>query len=84
MGPELLPIEQRVDVMVEHHFGACRRCGIEHPPQRMTGRDQLLNLHLGVQRAAALLLTSHLSRAAGFFSKLLRAPIGRLRPHDHS
>lgn len=38
------------------------------PPQRMTGRDPLLDRHVGEQGAAALLMTSHLGWAVGPFS----------------
>lgn len=39
------------------------------PPQRMTGRDPILDQHVGEQRAAALPLTSHLSWAVAPFSQ---------------
>jgi hypothetical protein len=39
------------------------------PPQRMTCRDPILDRDVGEQRAAALLLSSHLSRAVAPFSQ---------------
>jgi hypothetical protein len=52
---------------------------LANPPQRMTGRDPLLDLDVGEQGAAALLLTAHqnwggcpiFAEAGGFFSKRL-------------
>ena len=38
-------------------------------PQRMTGRDPLLDRHVGKQGAAALPVTSHLGLAADLFSR---------------
>ena len=42
------------------------------PPQRMAGRDPLLDRHVGEQGAAALLLTAHLDWAVGPFSQRRR------------
>jgi hypothetical protein len=50
-------------------------------PQRMTGRDPLLDRHVGEQEAGALLLASHqrvgscpiVPGMGGLFSELLRA-----------
>ncbi|MCP9892162.1 hypothetical protein KBY57_14040, partial [Cyanobium sp. Aljojuca 7D2] len=39
------------------------------PPQWMTGRDPLLDRHVGEQRAAALPVTSHLRWAVGPLSR---------------
>jgi hypothetical protein len=39
------------------------------PPQRMTGRDPLLDRHVGEQGATALPVTSHLRWAVGPFSR---------------
>ena len=44
-------------------------CQCPDPPQRMGGRDSLLDRDVGEQGAAALLLTSHLSRAVGPLSQ---------------
>ena len=44
-------------------------CQFPDPPQRMAGRDPLLNRHVGEQGAAALLLTSHLNWATTPFSR---------------
>lgn len=60
---------------------------LANPPERMAGRDPLLDRDVGEQEAAALLLASHqrmgscpiLAEVAGFFSELL-TPALRSRP----
>ena len=50
-------------VRIESIEGLIRQ--LPDPPQRMVGRDPLLDRDVGEQGAAALLSTSHLSRAVG-------------------
>jgi len=58
---------QRTESRVQSIEGLIRQ--LANPPQRMAGRDPLLNRDVGEQGAAALPVTSHLRWAVGPFSQ---------------
>jgi len=65
-GPAFCGVE-RAKGGIEPIKGRIRQ--FSDPPQRITGRDSLLDRHVGEQGAAALQLTSHLGWAVALFSR---------------